>query len=261
MRTTAEFADRYIAMWNETEAGPRRRLVAELWAPDAHFIGPVAEGRGHDRIDAALAAVQRRFAGHALRSTGPADIVGAYVRLPWILARADGAAVARGTDIGTLSSAGKLEAAVSFFDLVPHDTGAAKPAWSAASWAAFWANPDPEVARRRVPTVVRPDVTAHWPHRDTPVRGVDDYRDYILHLLALVPDLRLTMEEQATDGDSTFIRWSGKGTSAEGPFQCTGVDRIRLSEGRVVENRIYSDHLIFRTLAAKVDHAWASRAA
>lgn len=261
MTTTAEFADRYIAMWNEADAVARRRLVAEIWLPDAHFIGPVAEGRGHDRIDAALAAVQQRFAGHVLRSTGPADLVGAYLRLPWALTQADGTVVARGTDIGTLSPDGRLEAAVSFFDILPHTPDAAKPAWSAASWAAFWANPDPEVARRRVPTVVRPDVTAHWPHRSAPVRGVNDYRDYILHLLALVPDLRLTMEEHATAGDSTFIRWSGTGTGAEGPFHCTGVDRILVSEGRVVENRIYSDHPIFRTLAARVDGAWASRAA
>jgi SnoaL-like polyketide cyclase len=261
MRTTAEFADRYFTMWNETEAEARRRLVAKIWTPDAHFIGPVAEGRGHDRIDAALAALQHRFAGHALRATGPADSVGAYLRLPWILAGADGAAVARGTDIGTLSPDGRLQAAVSFFDLVPHDADAARPAWSVASWAGFWANPDPEVARRRVPTVVWPDVTAHWPHRSAPVRGVSDYRDYILHLLALVPDLRLTMEEHATDGASTFIRWSGTGTGTEGPFQCTGVDRILLQEGRVIENRIYCDHLIFKTLAEKGDHAWASRAA
>ncbi|WP_170182153.1 nuclear transport factor 2 family protein [Phreatobacter stygius] len=261
MRTTAEFADRYVAMWNETDVGPRRNLVTEIWMPDAHFTGSLAEGRGHDRIDAALAAVQRRFAGHSLRLAGPADAIGAYLRLPWILAEVDGSTVARGTDIGTRSPDGRLEAAVSFFDLQPHKADAGKPAWSAASWAAFWANPDPEVARRRVPNVVRPDVTAHWPHRSAPVRGVDDYRDYILQLLALVPDLRLTMEEHVTEGDSTFIRWSGKGTGVEGPFHCTGVDRIRVSQGRVIENRIYSDHLIFQALAAKVDDAWASRAA
>ena len=124
--------------------------------------------------------------------------------------------------------------------------------WSIEGWARFWANPDPEIAKRRVPNVVHPDgVVGYWPGGGPPVRGVADYLQYILDLLALVPDLRLTLEEHAVSGEHVFLRWTGRGTGPNGPFECTGVDRMKLKDGFVIENRIISDHEIFRILAER----------
>jgi SnoaL-like domain len=119
MTNPAEIADRYIAMWNETDAAKRRRLVAELFEADGHFADPVAEGRGHDQIDAVLGGVQQQFAGLGFSLTGKPDGFGPNVRLSWQLAAGDGPAVVKGTDIARLSANGRLVSVVGFFDLVP----------------------------------------------------------------------------------------------------------------------------------------------
>jgi len=124
--------------------------------------------------------------------------------------------------------------------------------WSIEGWARFWAKPDPEIARRRLPTVVHPDgIIGYWPGGGPPVRGLADYLQRILDLLDLAPDLHLTLEEQAVGGDHVFLRWTGSGTGPNGPFQCNGVDRMKLKDGLVIENRIISDHEIFRILAER----------
>jgi len=67
---------------------------------------------------------------------------------------------------------------------------AARPvSWSVQSWQRFWAAPDPEVARARVPTIVTPDVVGYWPFATKTASGTIGYRDRILALLALVPVL------------------------------------------------------------------------
>src|SRR3712207_2104261 len=39
----------------------------------------------------------------------------------------------------------------------------AQRGWSVEGWVGFWGSPSAEVALRRIPTVVTPDVTAVWP--------------------------------------------------------------------------------------------------
>jgi hypothetical protein len=52
MQTSAnEFVDRYVALWNETDETTRRRLVTELYAPDATYIFYRRDPfHGHDEI-------------------------------------------------------------------------------------------------------------------------------------------------------------------------------------------------------------------
>src|SRR6266481_2502570 len=103
--------------------------------------------------------------------------------------------------------------------------------WSIDSWRNFWANPSIEVALKRVPTVVRPDVLGYWPTIREPVRGTEMYLKRVVQFLTLIPDLRLKLEECATNGDDTFLRWSATGKGPGGPIELNGVDRIRLGEG------------------------------
>jgi hypothetical protein len=123
--------------------------------------------------------------------------------------------------------------------------------WSIESWAAFWGNPTPEVAAERVPQVVAPDVVGYWPRASEPVRGREEYSRRIIDLLTLVPDLRLELVEHATNGDVVFLRWRGRGTGPDGPFEAVGADRVIATGGIVQENLILSDHPIFATLAER----------
>lgn len=128
------------------------------------------------------------------------------------------------------------------------DTGvpAAKPRFTVQHWAAFWANPDVD----QVGLVAAPDVVGDWPG-ETPVKGVDAYRDRIAQVLRRVPDLHLAVAESAENGDVIFIRWVAYGTGANGPFQMDGIDRILLTEGLVKENIIRYDSATFEALVGE----------
>jgi hypothetical protein len=78
--------------------------------------------------------------------------------------------------------------------------------WSVEGWRAFWADPSPEVAVKRVPTVVTPDVEAIWPRVPGRVRGRGEYARRIVDLLTVVPDLRLELGEYAAEGEFVFLR-------------------------------------------------------
>lgn len=64
----------------------------------------------------------------------------------------------------------------------------------------------------------------------------------MVELLRRVPDLTLTVAESAENGEFLFIRWIAHATGADGrAIEHTGVDRIRVRDGQVVENRIFFD--------------------
>jgi SnoaL-like polyketide cyclase len=130
-------------------------------------------------------------------------------------------------------------------------TGAAR-GWSVDGWRAFWGAPSPEVALKRVPTVVAPDVEAVWPRVPGRLRGSGEYARRIVDLLAVVPDLRLELGEHATNGDVVFLRWTARGTGPDGPFEGIGTDRFRLRGGLVAESLIMSDLPVFEHLARLV---------
>ena len=125
--------------------------------------------------------------------------------------------------------------------------------WSVDGWVGFWNNPSAEVALRRIPTVVTPDVTAVWPCIPERVQGRAEYARRIVDLLALVPDLRLELGEHAANGEFAFLRWTARGTGPDGPFEGIGTDRFRLRHGLVAESLIMSDLAIFGALAQVVE--------
>ena len=130
----------------------------------------------------------------------------------------------------------------------------ARPAegWSVDGWSAFWAAPTADVALKRVPTVVTPDVEAVWPRVPGRLRGRDEYARRIVDLLALVPDLRLELGEHAANGDVVFLRWTARGTGPDGRFEGIVTDPFRLRGGLVAESLIMSDLPVFDGLARSV---------
>jgi hypothetical protein len=97
-------------------------------------------------------------------------------------------------------------------------------------------------------------VIGYWPGTDEPVRGRDEYVGALRELLARVPDLTLTVAGSADNGEHLFIRWVAHATGANGRIEQTGVDRIKVVGGRVVENRIFFDRAQFeRKLGVSLD--------
>src|SRR5262249_6346342 len=130
---------------------------------------------------------------------------------------------------------------------------ATKDGFTVETFAAFWAKPD-----LSDPAGARPlaeDVVGYWPGEEEPVRGRDAYLAALEELLDRVPDLTLRVAESADNGQDLFIRWVASASGADGrPIEHTGVDRIRVVDGRVVENRIFFDRAEFeRKLGKSLD--------
>src|SRR5258708_16161779 len=63
MSDFTELAEKYIAMWNETDPPARRALISEVWASGGRYVDPLAAVTGHDEIDALVAGAQAQFPG------------------------------------------------------------------------------------------------------------------------------------------------------------------------------------------------------
>ncbi|HUZ64170.1 MAG TPA: nuclear transport factor 2 family protein [Acetobacteraceae bacterium] len=111
--------DRYIATWNETDAGRRRELIAQTYAEAATYLDPVMQGEGRDGIDAMIEGVQARFPDHRFRRIGDVDSHHDCIRFRWELAAEGGAIVVSGTDFGVVAEGARFQAVTGFFDQVP----------------------------------------------------------------------------------------------------------------------------------------------
>jgi hypothetical protein len=119
-----------------------------------------------------------------------------------------------------------------------------QPAFSADAFAAFWAAPSADAVRTELFTA---DVVGYWP--DTVVRGPEAYTARLRDLLAVLPDLRLEVGDYADNGEHIFVRWIMRATGRNGAFEMGGVDRIKVRDGLVAENRIFFDTRRFEQLS------------
>jgi hypothetical protein len=117
MTNMTKLVDRYIDMWNETDAGKRRTLIAEVWTPDAIYVDPALRGDGREGIHDMVGRVHERFPGHAFRRTSDVDAHNDRVRFGWELAPQGGPPVVKGVDFAAVAD-GRLAAVTGFFDAV-----------------------------------------------------------------------------------------------------------------------------------------------
>lgn len=118
MTDAATVADRYIALWNETDAGRRQRLIEAAWTDDARYVDPLMQGAGRAQIDGLIAAVHARFPGHRFTLSGQPDGYADRVRFSWTLAADGQSAIAHGTDFAVLAEDGRLRSVTGFLDQV-----------------------------------------------------------------------------------------------------------------------------------------------
>ena len=111
-------ADRYIEVWNETDAKRRRALLAQNWTETATYADPLMRGRGSDEIDALIAGVQKRFPGFRFAISGLADGHGDHVRFSWRLGQDGAEAIVKGTDVVQIEG-DQIAQVVGFLDQVP----------------------------------------------------------------------------------------------------------------------------------------------
>src|SRR5688572_30837063 len=100
----AVLAAKYVALWNEPDAGRRRRMIAELWVEDGrHILQPpqevreiaaqpgiamaaILEANGYEEIDARATSVYEHWVaseGVSFRGRDDADRLADAVKLHW----------------------------------------------------------------------------------------------------------------------------------------------------------------------------------
>jgi hypothetical protein len=111
--------DRYLDCWNETEATARRKLIEDVFAPDAAYIDPMAEAHGLDAIDATIAAVQAQFPDLVFSPIGLVDAHHNLVRFTWGLGPAGAEPPVVGFDVAVTDEDGRISTVLGFLDKVP----------------------------------------------------------------------------------------------------------------------------------------------
>ena len=114
-----EVIERYIACWNQTDPGLRRKLIDEVWAPGASYTDPLGEAAGHDAIDAMIAEAQQQFPGFSFTLLGPVDSHHRQGRFTWGLGPDGAEPVVIGFDVAVTGDDGRLTRVLGFLDKVP----------------------------------------------------------------------------------------------------------------------------------------------
>lgn len=118
MRTANKIAEDYIAVWNESDSGRRRKLMEATFIGGASYVDPLMRGGGIAEIDGLVGAVHARFPGLSFSLVGPADGFGEHVRFSWALGTPGAAPIVKGTDF-VVCTDGRIASVVGFLDLVP----------------------------------------------------------------------------------------------------------------------------------------------
>ena len=118
MSNFTDLIDRYIAIWNETDAKRRRDLIARTWTEDSTYLDPLMRGEGHGGIDSMIQGVQAKFPGLLFRRTSDVDAHNDRVRFAWELGPEGGPALAGGVDFSGITG-GRLQAITGFLDFAP----------------------------------------------------------------------------------------------------------------------------------------------
>jgi hypothetical protein len=120
----SDLVDRYLAVWNETDAGRRRALITATFTPGCRYVDPLTDVHGTEALDAAIGAAQQQlgalFPGEPLRPLGAAETHHDVARFRWGVGRAEGAeAAVIGFDVLVVDEQGLVSSVAGFFDRFP----------------------------------------------------------------------------------------------------------------------------------------------
>jgi hypothetical protein len=106
------FIERYVEMWNEPDAGLRRRTIEELWAPGGANYAPTIEAIGYDAIEARVRRSYEAFVGSGEYRFRLAELPAAHhnaVKVQWeMVGVADGQVASVGLEFLLLGDDGRI---------------------------------------------------------------------------------------------------------------------------------------------------------
>ena len=99
MSTAQHIAERYVAVWNETDADQRAAMLREDWADNARYVDPIASVTGLADIGTLIANVQQRFPGYRFVLASQPNGYDNHVRFSWTLGPAAATPPIEGSDV------------------------------------------------------------------------------------------------------------------------------------------------------------------
>jgi hypothetical protein len=114
-----QLAERYLALWNETDPAVRSELVSSVCSADVRYTDPLADVTGPAELEATIAAVQSQFPGFVFTLTGTVDAHHQQARFTWDLGPAGAPAPIAGFDVVTFDESGRISQVLGFLDRVP----------------------------------------------------------------------------------------------------------------------------------------------
>jgi steroid delta-isomerase-like uncharacterized protein len=100
--------------------------------------------------------------------------------------------------------------------------------------------------------LLQPDVVMHHPSWPEPIRGLEAVQSFLNVFRGGMPDLRLTVEDVAGDGDYVAVRWSARGTHDRemlgipptlNVINIHGISFFRFADGKIAEDWVEENTL------------------
>jgi hypothetical protein len=112
MLNAQELADKYVAVWNETDAERRRQQIAALWVPDGQHYVDVRVALGYTALEQRITSSHNknvRDGGCRFRAAMDARTLHDIVTFHWeMLPAAEDRVVARGLEVLRIDAAGRI---------------------------------------------------------------------------------------------------------------------------------------------------------
>ena len=92
--------------------------------------------------------------------------------------------------------------------------------------------------------LLSPDFRFYFAGSPDPM-NLERYKEFLVTRRATFPDRRFAVEDMIAEGDKVSARFTMRGTHAPSAREVsmTGIDMIRLAEGKMVEDRVEVDQL------------------
>ena len=98
MSTPSEFMTEVLAMWTDTDASARRRVLDRRFAEDVRFYDPEGSFIGHAGLEEFSAGFRARFPGARFALAGPPQTAGPGFRAFWTFGPQESPAAVAGMD-------------------------------------------------------------------------------------------------------------------------------------------------------------------
>ena len=113
-----EIIEKYLAAFNESDAGRRREMLDVLYTTDSTYTDPHVDLCGPEQIDEFIAQTQKRFPGATFTLGGSVDAHHNQARFQWHAGPADDPALYVGFDV-IVTDGGRIRSVYGFLDAVP----------------------------------------------------------------------------------------------------------------------------------------------